>query len=101
MSTLWTVLGSIAMLGLVAPMAFMLVVFSGGALANGRVLSAVQEHVLDVSLWLLPMLCVLSAGIVIYLHRHGGSALAYAWYALPFAGVAAYLVWANALTGSR
>ena len=90
MSLTWTLLGTLAELAL-AGFLFMLVVFSAGGLANGAALGRFALGVLNLSMFLLPALCVLSAGIVIWLHLHGAGSAAYAWYALPLAATALYL----------
>ncbi|MBE1159920.1 hypothetical protein [Dyella acidiphila] len=75
----------------------MLVVFSASGIANGPQLSKIQLAILTASMYVLPALCVLSAIIVVYLHRHGGSAMSYWWYAMPPAATVLYLAYALTL----
>lgn len=97
MSFGWTLTGTIFQLVL-AYMLFMLVAFSGGGLVSGRSFSKLQIGVLDLSIYLLPALCVLSACIVIYLHWHGGGAMSYAWYAMPLVATALYVAYVTVLS---
>jgi hypothetical protein len=70
MSILWTRLGRFGQL-ILAHVLFMLVAFSGGGLvSNGRVRRA-QVKTLDLSLFVLPGACALSAVIVLCLHGWG------------------------------
>ena len=90
MSFGWTLAGTIAQLVL-APFLFMVVVFSASGIANSASLDKLALGILNLSMYLLPALCVLSALIVMYLHGHGGRAVSYWWYAMPFAGPLIYL----------
>ncbi len=72
MSLIWVVLGTIFQIFLFNFVA-MVVAFSAGGIVNGHSLSRVQMFILDLSLYLLPILCVVSAGIVIYQYNIGGS----------------------------
>ena len=96
MSLGWTLLGTLGQLAL-ANFMFMLAVFAGGGLASGTSRSKSVLRVLDLSMYLLPALCVLSAGIVICLHWLGGSAASYAWYAMPPVGALSYVAYVRAL----
>ncbi len=58
---------------------FIRVAFSAGGVVNGGTLSRQQLRVFNLSIYLLPALCLLSAATVIYLHRHGGHAVSYGW----------------------
>jgi hypothetical protein len=90
MSLGWTVVGTIAQL-MLALFLFMLVVFSASGVANDGSLGKFQLGILNLSIFLLPALCVLSALIVCMLHWRGAGAMAYWWYALPLVGTAVYL----------
>ena len=70
--------------------------FSAGALANGGSLGRLQLAIVNAALFGLPVLSVLSAGIVTYLHLHGGGRQSYWWYAMPLAGAALYIAYAMA-----
>jgi hypothetical protein len=96
MSFGWTLIGTIAQL-MLALFLFMVVVFSASGIANGASLGKFQMGVLNLSMYVLPALCVLSAIIVVYLHRHGGSAMSYWWYAMPLAATGLYLAYAISL----
>jgi hypothetical protein len=82
----------------------MLVVFSSAGIANGHVLTKLQSAILDLSLYALPLSCVLSAGLVLLLYWKGSGTGAYWWYVLPVVAAVAYLVFAlvlNAQTPSQ
>ncbi|MEO8998632.1 MAG: hypothetical protein ABI227_06665 [Rhodanobacter sp.] len=96
MSSGWLILGTIGQL-LLAYFLFMVVVFSGAGIANGNNPGKLQLMLLNLSMYVLPAVCVLSAGMVLYLYKHGGSVLSYWWYALPLAVAALYLVYAISL----
>ena len=98
----WTLAGTVAQL-MLALFLFMLVAFSAGGIGNGVALGKVQLAIFNLSVFTLPALCVLSAGIVVYLHMHGGSASSYWWYVMPLGATVVYLVYAVACakTGSR
>ena len=96
MSFAWTLLGTVGELVLAAFL-FMGVVFSAGGLGAGAPLGRFELRILNLSVYLLPALCVLSAGIVICLHLRGGSAASYGWYALPLVAVAPYVAYALVL----
>ena len=89
----WTLAGTAAQLVL-ALLLFMMVVFSAGGIANGIVLGRVQMAIFNLCVYVLPATCVLSAGIVVYLHLRGGGVSSYGWYAMPFGAVALYLAYA-------
>ena len=97
MSFGWTLAGTILQL-MLANFLFMLVAFSGGGLANGGALGKRPLGVLNLSLFLLPASCVLSACIVIFLHWRGGGAMSYAWYALPLVATVFYVAYVTALS---
>lgn len=97
MSIGWTLAGTVAQL-MLALFLFMLVVFSASGIAHGAALDKLQMGLLNLSMYLLPALCVLSALIVVYLHWHGGSAMSYWWYTMPLAAAVLYLVYAVMLS---
>lgn len=92
----WTLTGSIAQL-LLAGYLFMVVIFSASGISNGPKLSEFESGLLTACIYLLPAICVLSAGIVLYLHHHAGSAASYWWYAMPVAAAVLYLAYAMVL----
>lgn len=96
MSIVWVIIGSFLQLCL-ALFLFMLVVFSGGGIANGSSLGPVQLKIINLSMYLLPSICLLSAGIVIYQYLKGGSAYSYSWYALPVLATFFYFFYVNNL----
>ncbi|HET6805297.1 MAG TPA: hypothetical protein VFH59_07660 [Frateuria sp.] len=95
----WTLAGTFTQL-MLAGFLFMMVVFSASGIGNGVVLGRLQLAIFNASVFVLPALCVLSAGIVVYLHLHGGGASSYAWYAMPLGAMAVYLVYAVAVARS-
>lgn len=97
MSFAWTLLGTIGQLVL-AYLLFMLVAFSAGGLVNGVRLGKVELRVLNLSIYLLPAMCVLSAGIVLGLHLLGGGVASYGWYVLPLVGMLLYVAYTAMLS---
>lgn len=94
----WVVFGTVAQ-AFLAFFLFMVVVFSSSSIANLQTLTRVQNTILDLSLYALPASCILSAVVVIYCYRSGGSPSGYWWHALPIALTIAYLVFATHLSG--
>lgn len=90
MSLGWTLLGTFGQL-MLAYFLFMCVAFSAGGIASGRRLRKLQMQILDLAIFVLPGACVLSAGMVLYLDRHGGSAMSYWRYVMPLAVTALYI----------
>ena len=99
MSFFWMVVSVVAQLGL-AMMLFLLVAFSGGGIANQDNISKSVILVLDVSLYVLPLLCFISAGLMIQGYLSEASARTYWWHLLPIPPAIAYLVFAISLSGS-
>lgn len=91
----WTLAGTVAQL-MLAGFLFMMVVFSAAGIGNGVALGKLQLAIFNLSVFVVPALCVLSAGIVVYLHMHGGSASSYWWYAMPLGATVVYFVYAIA-----
>jgi hypothetical protein len=94
MSLIWVILGSISQLCL-SVFVFMLTAFMGGGIANGRDLSSLQSKIIDLSLFVLPCLCLISAGIVIYQYSNSGTSSAYWWYSMPIIATIAYVIYAS------
>lgn len=99
MSMGWTLLGTFGQL-ILGYLLFMLVAFSAGGLANGNQFRPAQMKVLDLSLFVLPGACALSAVIVLCLQWAGGSARSYGWYLLPLVATALYFAYFSALVRS-
>jgi hypothetical protein len=97
LSTGWTIFGSIAQL-MLAYMLFMLAVFAGGGMANGRKLAKRQIRYLDRAMVALPGSAVLSVVIVLYHYYDGSGPWAFMWYALPVLPVIAYLTFLKKLS---
>ena len=90
MSWGWTIAGSIGQL-MLALFLFMVVAFSWGGLGERIPLRRLELATLNLSIYLLPTLCVASAGIVIGLQWFGGGAASYGWYALPLVAAVFYV----------
>jgi hypothetical protein len=95
MSLEWLIAGTIGQL-MLGMFLFMLTIFGGAGAADhasraGKQLSLLQSLVIDWSIYTLPALCFISAGIVVYLYKNGGGALSYYWYLPPI--VVAILYW--------
>ena len=90
MSLVWTVIGTVLEL-MFANFSFMAVIFAGAGMANGRTLSGIELGILNLSIFILPAVSVISAMIVIYLHWRGATASAYWWYAVPLVLLVLYL----------
>lgn len=99
MSLFWVVVSVVAQLSL-AMMLFLLVGFSGGGIANQDNVSKSVILVLDVSLYVLPLLCFVSAGLIVHGYMSGASARTYWWHLLPLPAALAYLAFAISLSGS-
>lgn len=97
MSALWTTLGTVAQLSL-GMFLFMLAVFVGAGIANGKNLGAFDMGVLNASMFGLPGTCALSAGIVLLLHYRGSGPASYGWHALPVVVAVLYLLYAVTLS---
>jgi len=82
MSLVWVVVGSFMQMVL-ALFLFMMAAFAGGGVVSGRNLPKWQIAILDLSIYLLPALCLISAGVVIFKYLNGGSNAAFWWYLLP------------------
>jgi len=95
MTTGWTLAGTVAQL-MLAVFLFMMVVFSAAGIGNGVPLGKTQLAIFNLSVFVLPALCVVSAGVVVYLHLHGGGASSYWWYAMPLGAMAVYFAYAVA-----
>lgn len=100
MSFTWTLLGTIGQL-LLAYLLFMLVAFSACGFGSGGQLGKADVRILNLSIYLLPAMCVLSAGIVIGLHLLGGGVASYGWYVLPLAGMLLYVAYTTMLSRRR
>ncbi len=96
MSLTWVIIGSIAQL-MLAFFLFMLVVFSAAGIANNKALKPIHLTPLNLSIYLLPALCLISAGVVIYQYRNGGDAQVYWWYLVPVVAAVVYLVYVTRL----
>ena len=94
MSLTGIIVGSIAQLCL-AMFLFMLAAFAGGGMANGRHLSDLQMKVLNIAIYLLPFLCLISAGIVLYCYTKGGTPGVYWWYSMPIVGAVIYCIYVS------
>lgn len=99
MSFFWVVLSVIFQLGL-AFMLFMLVAVSGSGIANGAKLGKTTLLVFDASLYVLPLLCFVSAWLIVQGYRSGASAYTYWWHLLPIPAAVAYLAFALSLSSS-
>ncbi|GAA6170264.1 hypothetical protein [Sessilibacter corallicola] len=91
MSVLWIIIGTIFQL-MLSMFIFMLAAVVGGSFANGNNLSESKLKVLNLSLFVLPGLCIVAAGIVIYQFFSGGTNNSYFWYGLPIIGVMLYFI---------
>jgi hypothetical protein len=89
MSSGWVIVGTIGQLVL-GGFLFMFSIFAGAGIANGNELSKTQIRMLDISIFMLPAVCVFSAGVVLVLYKAGASASAYWWHVLPLLTAAVY-----------
>ncbi len=99
MSLFWVVCSVVAQLSL-AMVLFMLVAFSAGGIANEGGVSARDMLVLNASLYVLPLLCLVSAGLMVHGYLSGASARTYWWHLLPIPAAVAYVIFALSLGGS-
>ena len=91
MSLLGLVLSVIGQL-MFAMFQFMLIAFSAGGLANGNKLSSWKMSVLNVSIYFIPALSVVTAAALIYFYVSHSPYLSLKWHFLPLATTVAYLV---------
>lgn len=96
MSLPWVIMGTFIQVVL-AIFLFVLVAFSAGGIDNLKQPGRLRATILDVSLYVLPVLCLVSAAIVIYEYTTGGSTASYWWYCLPGAVALIYAVYARRL----
>lgn len=97
MSIIWVVVGTIGQL-MLGVMLFMLAVFGGGGMANGRSLDKIWISILDLAMFALPLSCLVAASMVIYLFRTGSGSWAYCWYAAPLGLAVLYFFFLNFLS---
>ncbi len=97
MSLAWVIAGSISMLMLGVFM-MLITIFAGAGIGNKHTLTALQNTILTYSIYGVPLICFVTAGLVIYLYSNGGSSSSYYWYLLPLAVVAAYIGYAVVLS---
>ena len=97
MSLLWVIAGSIFQVFL-SVFLFMLVAVSAGSIANNNTVSELQSSILNISIYLLPLICLLSAGIVIFQYTMNSSSLSYWWNTLPIAMTIIYLLFTLSLS---
>lgn len=95
MSLSWVITGTIGQL-MLGVLLFIFTIFGGAGAADhasreGKPLNMLQSIVIDWSIYALPALCFISAGIVLYLYKNGGGASSYWWYCPPV--IATFLYW--------
>ncbi|WP_445356023.1 hypothetical protein ACJJI5_08645 [Microbulbifer sp. EKSA008] len=96
MSLTWIIVGSFLQLSFCGFL-FMMAAFAGGGVANRGNLSKLSSVILAASLYLLPSISILAAGIVIYQYNLGGDASSYWWHFMPVAAAALYIIYINSL----
>jgi hypothetical protein len=95
MSLGWVIAGTVGQI-ILGYFLFIYVVFSSISISNSGGLSKLQANVLTVSFYALPVICILSAGMVLYLYiNQGSSSAAYWWYATPLGAAALYTLLMN------
>ena len=99
MSFFWVMLSVIFQLSL-AFMLFLLVAFSSAGIANEAKLDNGTSLVLDLSLYVLPLLCFVSVWMLVQGYRSGASAHTYWWHLLPIPPAIAYVLFALTLSRS-
>lgn len=96
MSLGWVIAGAVGQL-LLAGFLFMYVVFSATGVGNEHALSKLQTGILNFSMFALPLICIVSAGIVLFQYKNGGSAASYWWHAAPLVAAVVYTLYAARL----
>ncbi|MFN7444715.1 MAG: hypothetical protein ACK5RC_06000 [Curvibacter sp.] len=99
MSLFWVVCGVVAQLSLGCVL-FMLVAFSAGGIANAGGVSPRDMLLLNAALYVLPLLCLVSAGLIVYGYVSGASARTYGWHLLPLPAAVAYILFALSLSSA-
>lgn len=73
---------------------FLMAAFAGGGIANGSDVSRFTMAILNGSIYLLPCLCLLSGGMLIYSYTQGATSVAYWWHAVSVVAGILYFVFA-------
>ena len=89
MTLTWVITGSI-LEAILAIFLYMLAIFNGAGRANMGGLSKNKLKILNRAIFILPALCFVSLGIVIYLYNINSSAYSYFWYTLPLVATLFY-----------
>lgn len=97
MSLTWVILGVIIQV-MLAYLLFMIAAFAGGSIANGSKVTRLEMKILNISIYLLPGLCIVTISFLIYYYKNDGTSLAYWWHALPVLFGIAYLIFATKKT---
>ena len=93
MSLTWVIIGTIGQLVL-AGFLFMFTIFSAGGIANNNEsLGQIQNAILVASIYLMPLSCLVSAGIVIYFYNQGASANTYWINMVPILLTSVYVLY--------
>ena len=73
----------------------MLVIFSASGIANGNELSKAQNLIFSISMVVLPLSSLATAGTLIYLYVTNSTHFSYWWHVLPFVLLIVYIVYAS------
>jgi len=92
----WVIFGTIMQL-LFALFTFFMTVFAGGGFINKGGVSDIDIQILEMSIFVLPSLCLIAILMVLIKYSNGASVRAYAWHGLPILGWVVYYFYANSL----
>ena len=90
--SLFGVIGNVFLQLMLACMLIMLAIFGGGGIVNGNKLSSKQILFLNSSIYLMPILCLLTCGIFIWAYNTNGNTSFYWAHMLPISYVVLYFL---------
>lgn len=99
--SIWSLLGAALLQGMLAYLLFMLVVFWGAGLANGRNLARWQIRVLDLAMFAVPGSCVVLVLFLAVRYWREQPAPGWWWHLLPLLAFAAFAAFARSLHAKR
>ena len=92
----WVIFGTIMQL-FMALITFFMTVFSGGGFVNKGGVSDIDIQILEISILILPSLCLIAILMVFIKYSNGASAKAYLWHGLPILGWLIYYCYTSTL----
>jgi uncharacterized BrkB/YihY/UPF0761 family membrane protein len=97
MSLGWVIAGTVGLL-MLGSFLLLFTIFAGAGIANTKALSEWQSSIITFSIYALPSICFLSAGVVIYLYKNDAGSSSYWWYTVPAVAIALYAWFVSSLS---